>query len=80
MNQPSINSEAFEIYAMPVWMVLGNVFVETSVEENLIAGVTSVLARLHMPVTHVGSHVFLLFDAASTEKAGKAEVAVPHFS
>ena len=52
---------------MPVWMVLGNVSIESSVLENLIARVTSVLTWLHMLVTHVDSHIFLLFDAASTK-------------
>ena len=67
INRLSINSESFTIYAMPVWMMLRNVFLERSVLENPIARVTSVLTWLHMPDAHMGSHVFLLFDAASTQ-------------
>ena len=63
----STNSETFKIYPMPVWMVSGNMSIESSVKENLIARVTSVLARLQMFVPHVVSHIFLLFDAASAE-------------
>ena len=61
-------------------MVLRNVPIEVSILENLIARVTSVLARFHVPVAHMRLHVFLLFDAAPTEKASIAEVAQPHFS
>ena len=60
-------SETFTIYAMPGWMVIRNVSLESSILENLIARVTSVLTRLHMPHTHVGSHIVPHFDAGSTD-------------
>ena len=63
----SIDSETLKINAMPVWMMIGNMCINSSVQEYLIARVTAILTRFHVLVSHVGSHIFLLFDAASTQ-------------
>ena len=64
MNKLSIDKETSFIYANPGWMVFSNMRLECSVEENLIARVTAILTRFHVLVSHVGSHIPLLFDAA----------------
>ena len=60
----SIDSKTLKINAMPVWMVFGNVCINCLVKEYLIARVTAILTRFHVLVSHVGSHIPLLFDAA----------------
>ena len=75
----SIDPETLKINSMPVWMVFGNVCINSFVKKNLIAGVTAILTRFHVLVSHMDSHIFLLFDAAPAQKASKAEGTLPHF-
>ena len=73
-----LNSEAFQVDALPSWMVLDDVLGKTTIGENLPARGALVLHGRQVLLPHMAANVPFVSGALAAKKAYKTQVALSH--